>query len=107
MNSDEVVQWLKPREIQRRLARVDATQATLAYFGNVSDAKLSVCLAGRTGLSEKAQDSLERGLQFLEWMRDKFAPAPVDFRNVQALEPFFREFKKLSDAKSVVGTEDE
>lgn len=105
MNSTvPVPQYIRPREIRRRLSKIGAPQFALAHLADVSDTSLSLCLAGRKMLPWEAQHNIGEVLTFFEQLAERAAPLPVNFGDVPALEPLFKNFKKLHPASEVVGS---
>ena len=102
-----VVQWLRAKDIIRRRTKLNAPQFAVAHFSDISEPLLSLVESGRKMLSHEAQNSIALTLRFFEHLAEQHAPTPVDFSNIEALEPLFKQFKKDSSAKEVVRTSKE
>jgi hypothetical protein len=96
--------FIRAKEIRRRLGKVGAPQFALAYLSDVSDASLSLCLAGRKTLTWEAQHNVNEVLSFFEDQVERAAPLPVDFSNMAVIERLFREWKRAHPASEAVGT---
>ncbi len=101
-----VEQYASPYRIADTLARRGIPQATLAEFAGFSQPMLSMFLGGKRGLTLDAQTALFKALRFLTDLAQG-TKVPVDFSNIEALRPLWREHLRLEREEELMGLANE
>ncbi len=101
-----VYQSFTQKYLRMQIAEFGTTQLVVAEFAGIDNSQLSFFMNGHRGLSTKAQREIHRVFAFFEEVRDE-TDLPIDFTNVIALRPHWKQWCAAREEGEVVRTQGE